>query len=98
MEPGRPYVVMQIVSGLSDYHMQGPSGYVVNRIQIDCYAETYTGAKATARAVRNILSGHKGGVIQGAFLDAERDLPAADAGEVTNLFRTSLDFMIHHSE
>lgn len=98
VDPGRPYVIMQRIDGVRDYHMRGPSGYVASRVQIDCYADTYTSAKATARSVRDILSGHRGGIIQGIFLDGERDLPAADAGEVTNLFRVSLDFIIHSSE
>ncbi len=97
-EPARPYVVMQRISGVHDYHLQGPSGYVASRVQIDCYGDTYDSAASTAGAVRGVLSGHRGGVFQGIFLDGERDLPAADAGEVTNLFRVSLDFMIHHSE
>lgn len=97
-DPARPYVVMQRIDGVRDYHMKGASGYVASRVQIDCYGETYTSTKATARAVRDTLSGYRGGIIQGIFLDGERDLPAADAGEVTNLFRTSLDFMVHHKE
>lgn len=93
-----PYVVMQRISGIRDYHMQGASGLVTSRVQIDCYATTYAGVKATARSVVNALSGRRVGIIQGIFIDSERDLPAADAGEVTNLFRTSIDIMVHHKE
>lgn len=93
-----PYVVMSWVSGPRNYHMQGPSGLVSSRVQIDCYDKTYLAAKALARAVRTILSGYRGGVIQGVFLDSERDLPASDAGTVNHLFRVSLDFMVHHQE
>lgn len=97
-DPARPFVVMQRIGGVRDYHMQGASGYVASRVQIDCYADSYDSAKSTARAVSTILSGHRGGIIQGVFLADERDLSDADAGEVTRLFRTSLDFIIHHSE
>lgn len=94
----RPFAVLQRVSGQRDYHMQGSSGYVASRVQIDVYSDKYTTTKQAARAVIDALSGHKGGIFHGIFLDGERDLPAADAGEVTNLFRTSLDFMVHHKE
>ncbi|MHA6641347.1 tail completion protein gp17 [Mesorhizobium sp. A623] len=95
---GHPYVVLQRIDGLHDYHMQGASGYVASRVQIDTYSEKYTATKKATRALIAALSGYKGGIFQGIFLDGERDLPAADAGEVTNLFRTSLDFMVHHKE
>lgn len=93
-----PYIVLQRIDGLRDYHMAGASGYVASRVQIDVYSEKYTTTKKAARAVIVALSGYRGGIFQGIFLDGERDLPAADAGEVTNLFRASLDFMVHHKE
>jgi hypothetical protein len=98
----RPYVVLQRVTGLRDYHLQGPSGYVASRVQIDCYGDTYTSAKQTARSVIALVSGFHGTIagtrIQGIFVDSERDLPAADAGEVKDLFRTSIDVFVHHTE
>lgn len=93
-----PYIVLNRIGGRRDYHMQGASGLVASRVQIDCYATTYLDAKTLARAVAAILSGYRAGAIQGAFLDSERDLPASDSGEVNHLFRVSLDFMIHHQE
>lgn len=92
----RPYVVLQCIDGPRDYHMQGPTGYVPSRVQLDVYGDTYTSTKKATRAAVTVLSGHRGGIFQGIFIDSERDLPAADAGEVTNLFRTSVDIMIHH--
>lgn len=97
-EEARPYVVLQRISGLANYHMKGPSGYVFSRVQIDCYADTRTEAKTVARAVSEALSGYRGGTIQGAFIDGQRDLPAADAGDVSSLFRTSIDITIHHGD
>ncbi|RVK40898.1 tail completion protein gp17 [Sinorhizobium meliloti] len=94
----RPFVVLNRVDGVASYHYLGASGLVASRVQIDCYADTYTAAKATARAVEAILSGHVGGIIQAIFLESHRDLPAADAGDVTNLFRTSIDITVHHGE
>ena len=92
------YMTMQVVSGLNDYHMQGASGYVSTRIQFDVYASTYEASKNAARALKSVLSGYKGEPFLGIFIDSERDLPAADAGNVSVLFRTSIDFIIHHQE
>jgi hypothetical protein len=94
----RPYVVLQKISSLPNYHLQGASGYVAARVQIDCYAETYTEVTTLARAVKGTLSGHSGGNFQAVFIDSERDLPAADAGNVSNLFRTSIDITVHYGE
>jgi hypothetical protein len=93
-----PYVVLNRVDGLRDYHMRGPSGYVASRVQADCFGKTYAVTKQTARALIAALSGHRGGIIQGIFIDNERDLPTADSGEVNNLFRVSVDLIVHHSE
>lgn len=93
-----PYVIMTRVSGLRDFTMRAASGYVASRIQIDCYAEAFTEVRDVARQVRNTLSGRRAGSIQGIFIDSEHDLPAADAGDVKHLFRTSLDIFIHHTE
>ena len=94
----RPFIVLNRISGTRDYTMQGPSGYVQSRVQVDVYAETYTSAKATARQAIAALSGVRTGSVLGVFLDAERDLTSEDAGTVKHLFRVSLDFNIHHLE
>lgn len=95
-DAGRPYIVLQRIDGAPSYHMDGASDYVASRVQADVYGETYTSSKRAARALIAVLSGYAGGMFQGVFVDAQRDLPAADAGEVTTLFRTSVDFLIHH--
>ncbi len=97
-----PYVVLNRVSGNRDYHMAGASGYVRSRVQVDVYAETYGSAQTTVRAVRDAVSGFAGTVggtqIQFITVESERDLPVDDAGNITNLFRISIDLMIHHDE
>ena len=94
----RPYVVLNRVGGEQNYHMQGPSGFVSSRVQIDCYADRYSDVTAVARAVKALVSGYQGGAIQGIFVESERNLPAADAGEVSSLFRTSIDITVLHGE
>lgn len=97
-EPARPYVVMQIISDQRDTVYSGPTGYVQTRVQIDVYADYYTTARDTANAIVTLLSGYHGGLIQGVFIDSQRDLPAAAPGETSTLFRRSIDIMIHHQE
>ncbi len=94
----RPFVVLNRISGIPSYHYQGSSGFVASSVQIDVYADTYSACIAAARQIKGLLSGYKGGANQGIFIDGERNLPAADAGEVSNLFRTSIDITIHHGE
>ncbi len=94
----RPYVVLNRVGGQPNYHMQGPSGFVSSRVQMDCYADKYTEATALAVDVTTLVSGYTGGTIQGIFVESERSLPAADAGEVSSLFRVSIDITVLHGE
>ncbi len=98
----RPYIVMHRVSGNRDMHLTGPSRYVQSRVQVDIYDDSYGGAKAVARAVVSAVSGFVGTIggvqIQRINVDSERDLPADDAGEITQLYRTSIDLLIHHDE
>ena len=98
----RPYLVMHRVSGNRDMHLTGPSRYVRSRVQIDVYGESYSQTKTTARAVRDAVSGFVGTIggvqIQRINVESERDLPDDDTGEITELFRTSMDLMIHHDE
>ena len=72
----KPAVVLYLVSDVPDYHMQGPSGFVESRVQIDCRGATRKSAKAVASAVQDLLSGYAGTVgnikFQGIFKDNER--------------------------
>jgi len=95
--PG-PYVVMQRIDGVRDYTMAGPSGYVASRFQFDVYAATYGASLSLARDLKSVLSGYRSGAVQGVFIDSERNLPAADAGDVSQLFRISIDIIVHHTE
>ncbi len=92
-----PRVVLYRVSGAPDYTMAGPSGLSRTRVQIDCYETTVGAAKQLARSVRIALSGLRSGVISGAFLDQERDLPP-DTDGADLVARVSLDFIIHFRE
>lgn len=95
---GMPYVNLQTVSGIRDYHMGGPSGLTQHRLQVDAWGASYGSAKAAARAAAAVLSGHRGTTLRGGFIDSERDFADADSGDVNRLFRTSFDIMIWSAE
>lgn len=97
-----PYIVMSRVDGIRDYTLAGPSNYVSSRVQFDVYALTHEGMRNAASDLVTTISGWSeqstSTTIQGIFIDGQRDLPAADAGEVNHLFRTSIDAIVHHTE
>ncbi len=93
-----PYVTLQVISAPRRYTMRGRSGHVPKRVQADVYGRTYTETKQAARALFAAVSGRRAGMIQTVMVEDERDLPAADAGDVNHLFRTSQDLIVHISE
>lgn len=96
--PQTPFVVLNVIGMRDDVTNDGPSGYVRSRVQCDCYGETYSTCKQTARALIRTLSGRRGNGVQGVFVVSGRDLPAENAGEAKVLFRTSIDVIVHHAE
>lgn len=101
-----PYLVLNRVSGIHDYTMGGPSGFVQTRVQIDVYSDSWPSVFSTAQAAQTLLSGfsgvHGSTRFQGIFIDSVRDLSSGDAGQssdrpTTPLYRISIDIMIHHT-
>jgi len=98
----KPYVTLQVISGIPDVSHSGPNGLVAGRVQADCYGTSYNSAKAVARAVTGRLSGYKGmptppgtTIFDGVFKDSERD-GYDDEESPDKLFRVSMDFIIWH--
>jgi hypothetical protein len=90
-----PGVVLNTISDAQGYNLQGPDGHFEGRVQVDCYAPTYSKAKQLSRAVRAVLDGHRGGGFQGVFLAGSRDTREGGANEAERPFRVSLDFTTH---
>ena len=92
-----PAAVLNRISGGPLYADDGEVGLEQARIQIDCWAETYTGAKKLSRAVTACLSAFEGTVGTTTFefieLDIERDLQEGGSDAATYPFRTALDFL-----
>ena len=95
-----PAIVFNRVDGAPLYSDDGEAGLETERVQIDCWSDSYSEAKRLARAVRASLSAFAGTVAGVAFqnilLDAERDLRERGSGAESYPFRTSLDFIIWH--
>jgi hypothetical protein len=95
-----PAVVFNVVSGAPVYTDDGDAGLAENRVQIDCWAETYTAAKELAVAVKASLSGFVGTVagvtFQNLLLITERDRREGGSNARDYLFRTLLDFTVWH--
>lgn len=53
-------IAMSVVSGITDYHMLGPSGLAFSRIQFDCRDSSAAKARAIAEALKVRLSGFRG--------------------------------------
>ncbi|RVJ50216.1 hypothetical protein CN166_29880 [Sinorhizobium medicae] len=93
----RPYVVLFRIDGVPSYHYQGRD-LISSRIQANCYSDTFTSAKQTARALIAAVEGHSAGIIQGIFIEvAGRDVTASDPGELTPLFAIAVEFTVIHS-
>ena len=97
---GFPAIVVQMVSHLPEYVTQGPMSLADSRVQVDCYAETFAGSKAVARAVKARVSGQRftsGGVeFQQCAVIAERS--SYEDGKEVKLHRTSIDFRVWHTQ
>jgi hypothetical protein len=93
-----PAIVFNKISGAPLYDDKGEVGLDENRLQIDCWAATYSAAKGLARAVRESLSAYFGTSesVESLYcaLDMERDLREGGGNAAEYLYRTSMDFLI----
>ena len=94
-----PAVTLTRVSAIHNYHHRGDSGLIESRVQVDCWATTFAGAKGASRAIIAHLTGatfEQDGIrFQGAFVDGERDTFEGDVNPP--LYRASVDFMLWHT-
>ena len=92
-----PRVVLQVISGITDYTQDGASGLESTRVQMDVYGASMAVVLGKAALIDAALSGFRGGVILGAFKAGRRSLPP-DFGAGETLARLSIDYMIHHKQ
>lgn len=91
---GLPRAVVFKTSGTQALSSDGP-GLITARVQIDAYGETYGQANTAGELIRGILSGYRGDVVQGVFLEVLRD---GVEGDRTLLHRVSMTFSVTYRE
>lgn len=104
--PAGPAIVYSLISEQNDYHMQGPSGLVAARFQIDAWALTSDLASSLAILVKARLGGYLGPMVYGTNSPKDyitvRGVFVRDASfnfdAVAVLHRASRDYMIHFAE
>lgn len=90
-----PGVVLQVISAIDGLHMQGPDRFPESRVQVDCYAPTYAGAKQVSRAVMAELHGYRGGGFALVQHAGTRESREGGSNEADRPYRVSLDFITH---
>lgn len=97
-DDGLPAIRFQRISGERVRTLDGPTGLVRPRIQIDAYGKTYAEAKAVAEAVEALLDGYSGPAgtdqIEAVSLETDRDLDENPLGE--EAARVSMDFFVSY--
>ena len=94
-----PALTYQKISGNWQVQMDGPHNMSRERFQINCWAETYAGAKSLADAVRAELNGYDTGNasigVHLITLENETDL-LVDVGDMrgTRRYARAMDFMV----
>lgn len=92
---GRPYVVLHLISVTQGHHMQGPEAMERSRVQVDCYAPSFGGAREMASAVKSALDFHRGGGFLGILFDGMRSTRESGDTPGDALYRVSLDFIVN---
>ncbi len=96
--PTLPAMTYQRISGERVHTADGAHGLNRARIQFDAWATTYLVAESVFEALRKRLDAFRGAagasIIQGAFVDSERDLYESEP----KLYRNTSDFDVWHNE
>ena len=101
---GSPYIVINKVSGVRDYTMQGESAVVTARYQFTVYALGYAAAKATTKEIQAAFSGFKGqmGGAGGAWVEGcfyQNEIDGFDTSlSASGYYQVITDYLIKHYE
>lgn len=99
-------IVYTVIGEVTDYHMQGSSGLVQDRIQIDCWARTLDAAVSLANLVKDRLSGLRGAIPMSANSPSDQieirgvfaDQAAEDYDDVAKLYRRRRDYFFWYAD
>jgi hypothetical protein len=92
---GLPALVLNVIDDADGVTLKGRDGLFQGRVQVDCYATTYSGAKLLSRAVRDTLQAYRGGGFRLIEHVATRDNREGGSNEAERPYRVSLDFNTH---
>ncbi|MBP7704199.1 MAG: DUF3168 domain-containing protein [Caulobacter sp.] len=96
---GLPAITLRRVGGPRDYHMQGASGLVLARLQIDCWGASFGAAKDVAKAlIASLNAMPRGDIVQAVFINDETDVDDAGQLEDVPVFNTRVDARVWHTE
>lgn len=93
-----PAIVVHRYNGSRDQSMKGPVDIREDNFQIDVYGDTPDDCDAATDASRDLLTGFTGTladgtVVQGAYLEQDRDMPFLSNADTKSLaFRSLLGF------
>lgn len=87
-----PALVLNVISDEDGLTLKCRDGLFVGRVQVDCYAVAYGGAKLLSRSVRDTLQAYRGGGFRLIAHEATRDSREGGSNEAERPFRVSLDF------
>ncbi len=103
-----PFIIIQRTDSSRFRHINGPSGIAQAYIQIDCYASTYTEAKALAATVETILDGYRGLVYYGSEspqqvvsvegISLQTDHDSLDQTDAPVLYRNLSAFLVTYKQ
>ena len=88
-----PAIVLSVIGDNGGHTLKGADGLSVGRVQVDCYGDTYSGAKALSRAALTALDAYRGGSFSSIFHDGSRDSREGGSNEADRPYRVSLDFI-----
>lgn len=89
-----PLIVLRVVSGVDEAHMQGPNRMPEYRVQVDCYAATQASARQVSRAVKERLHFYRGGDFLGVFHAGTRSGREGGSNEADRPFFVGMDFTL----
>lgn len=90
-----PAMVLNVISGAEGVTLTGRDGLERGRVQVDCYATTYSGAKTLGRAAHDAMHAYSGGgfsLIEGVAMG---DFREGGSNEAERPYRFRLDFNTH---
>lgn len=92
-----PEILLTLVDFTPQYTLNGETTAAQSRVQVDCYADSYSDVTAVARAVVGFANGRRltsGGVtFQKIAVEDYRDLTAIES-DARRLFRVSVDLIV----